>query len=472
MFQHQHAEWIAAQIDSRYSPTQAEKYKRFIAPTRNPLRRVADLLSVTYLRPPRLTTPEKVEIAEQVLEACPDLYLSLAYIENATNGIADIIAMPYYEESEDRIYVDAIPPHIVDIKRKRCSVEELRIKDFKDKDLDRIWRRLKSGEWVWADVSTKKTRGRKAGPIWRPTGLGKIPPFVWYSIDPVRSIEEWSAYKILDLVNGTIQIGEIEAFHDSTNLLKSFRQPYAKNGEDIMAARDTGEDADGPGDLTIGYDNVIMGELGALELADPNDPFMATIQNMEADLAASRGISRGSYFQISQGKEQASTITEELRQRSKQQIKIFRFFEGQLHPILIALLNKYRGRNYDPHTRLAIDYFSPEEANDPKYSLEVLKSRIELGVGKRTEYVFKNNPEMRTHAEAVEYCDEADAEREIWMERMAKRNSPKDPTDPAQDPATNGAQGKGAAGPMNPNSVKYQQDENDARSAQPAITGA
>lgn len=462
IYRHRHGDLIQRQLSGRYDAATVAKYWNFIEPTRNPLRRISELMSVTYLRPPRLSTPDDPQAAVDIINYCPDLYVTLALVERITNAIGEIFVVPYWDKIQERVFLDLFPPHMVDVELRRCAVESVTIDGYNGEKTKRTWRYSDDGKIQFKDTSENK-RSKEA---WQ-TSEFKNFPVVWVSLNPSHSLEKWAVSEIVDLVNGTLQIGEVECFHNSTNMLKSFLQPYAKDGEALIAARETGESSDMGAEVRIGYDAVLPAELGTIQLADPNDPFLATIQRFEADLAASRGISSQAYYQQAPGKDQSDTITEELRQRWRKTTKLFALYEREIHPILLELINTYANKSYDPKMRIDVDYFSPEEANDRSGALDTLKKGIELGVDNRVDFVFKDHPEILTREEAVAYCDENDAQREMWMERMAARNSPKDPTEPANDPAVNGAQGKGAAGPLNPNSLEYQQDANDARSAQP-----
>lgn len=459
IFLHDHTDLIKGQIRARYTDAQVDKYAPYVNPTRNPLRRCAELQAVMYQRSPRITSPDNEQIALDIIDYTPDLYQTLAYAQKMAFAVGDLFIVPYWDPNAEKVRLDLLPPHITEVTMERSTVKSISFKKFAG-NRTRNFSRITEGEG-YAYYQDRDAKGKLIGQA-KPMEIEGVFPVVWVSVNPVHSICTWSTSEIIDLVNGTIQVGELEAFHDSTNILKSFKQMYHEDTS--LADPGTGEGVETM-QVDMGAQTVISGRIGAEYMADPDDPFLETIQRIEADLAATRGISSITYHQGQANKDEANTTTDELRQRWRKQVKVFEPYERQLYKVILAVLNSKAGKNYDLDSRINIDYFEPEELDDYGKALDNLTKEIALSISTPPKFLYKYNPGIRTTEEAEDVVQENVDWRDKWSRQMSAGNISKDPLKPSEDPTVNGAQGKGASGPQNPRSMQFQQEENDGRSS-------
>ena len=117
---HDQAGMVMAKIYSRFDLATADMYLRHLCTVQNPLRRIADLLSVTYMIPVARDSgngPLNAAVRDHV----PLLDVALDEIEKMKHGIADAFCVPYWDEDEKQVMFHLYPPHEWDTVRKANS---------------------------------------------------------------------------------------------------------------------------------------------------------------------------------------------------------------------------------------------------------------------------------------------------------------------------------------------------------------
>jgi len=445
IFENAHGNLVESQMTRRYTPRVAQKYTRWVKPTENPLRQIAIQKSVLYRRPPKLEFKKYPELSRILQEKINNLWSNREYNQQLTNGVGDFFSLLHYNEVTKKINVTLIPPHLVDVQMKNGEVtkytilfseDEARVCDFymvgQTKDgMDY------TGAWYKIDPRDRTQQKIEINPI----ALDGLSPLIWYSVRPSKSeIDKWAYDEIEDLTRGTLQIGELEAFHNKMAYLKSFKQATVK-AQEISAAEGTvGLQSI---ELPIGPDEVITMEISSVALADAANNFLMMIKEQTTMLAQKHGISTEIHYSEITDDKHHEGKSELLRKIQEAQIKSFRDSDIQFFKVCVALLNKHENTEYNIDEVVPIiDYISPTEFLDKTKELEALRAGIELGVDSRVDFIYAHNAEIATRAEAEDRAEQYDEDRAEWVKISRALNAPADPADGAgQSPQENGAMG-------------------------------
>ena len=435
-------------------------------PTRNPLRRIAQAQSVLYARPPRLySTPDTA--ARAIRKYVPNLYPTLEEVQTLTCALADVFVWPYWDDIDEVVKLQIVPPHLVDVKmddNNPLTVAALRVQTEPRSRLNntgkyRVWTR---DTW-WDSTSDADDWDKiKRGDIVNANPLGVI-PVVWFKLRPVMSARVWGIWSNQDLINGTLEIGEMETLHNKVNYLRSFRQ--ASINADQLEPGNRPKD----NEVQVAPDTVLPYKIESTALADEADQFIETINALEISLAASRGISAKSYYRQAVGEGELDNESNELKRHWSKQIKVFNEQEKALYRLIALLINKNTAETISTDTVYRVDYIEPVEIADPNEALTALKSGIELNITSIEDYIYKTQPEYETIEEVRSKIEEIMDSRIKVMTYLREHNMPSDPTQLGSDPEQNGANGpKLVQNAFDNNSIEYNNKPNDARGVRPS----
>ena len=354
IYQGDYAKHVRLRLQSRVTGETLSKYAPYISPRHNILRRIAEVLAVVYRRPPRRYSKPKGAV-DTLRRFLPDFDLLLDRISKLTFALADVFVMPYWDDENSRIYLDIVPPHMIkSVEYYRSSIRSVTVSQEIG---DVVY--YADGRFEIVESALDGTRVVKES---GDTGLGAL-PFARFSLEPRDYLSPWGIYANSDLIEGTLEIGILEAYHGYTSYLRSFRLPTISADELERSGRAT------PPEVEIGPDTILNYSIDPVELADPADQFWDSIVKQVEDLAASRDISPTIMFRKVQKLDEVKAASEELRNRWESQVKIFRGAEGALLDIIFALLRregKWSGSN--PSWR--IDYMLPSPVlSDPRQNL-------------------------------------------------------------------------------------------------------
>ena len=423
---HSHKSYISSLLYTRFDDDTAAMYLGFLSPVQNPLRRIANLLSVTYTMP-TYRTCDKDEIDEALHEFAPDVDTVLGEAERTKNGMGDSFVVPFWNERRKRISFNVYPPHRWDVKYLADGTLDYY-------EFDETIRYYTDG------TITRKGKGDQ----WESKqNLFGVCPVVWFRLNPYAS-SIWSIEQIKDLIYGTAEIGLSECLNNLGEYYRSFKQPFLINQGETAMSKDMALKS-----LRIGADTLLARQIGTVDLADPANPHYDQIRKKIIDLAATRGISDGAYFNETRIKnaEDAAIFTPELRKIWRETIKYQLEPERDLLKAIIAILAYYKVGSVtraDVDLLWRVDYREPvPEGVAPLTSLEILRNGIELGVDNAEDYLMRMDRECVTRAQArAKILDNAEV-RAAVNELMIERNTSGDPSEAAENktPQENGADG-------------------------------
>ena len=425
IYQNDYDSHILKRLTRRMSPETVEKYRTYIAPRHNVLKRVAEILAVVYRRPPRrYSQPEDAK--DYLKRYVPDLDLVLDEVSKLTFALTDVLVAPYYDDDEGMIKIDIVPPHLVyEVEYFRSTLKSVTIQQ------GRLFVRY------YADgtyVELEQTRGMELEVVnTGDTGLDMM-PLVMFSLTPRSYRKPWGIRDNNDLIEGTVEVGILEAYHGFTSYLRSFKLPTMSAAELEASGRAT------PPELDVSPDTLVTYDLKALELADPADQFWQSITKQVEVLAASRDISPTIMFRRVSKVDEAAAASEELRNRWEAQVKVFRGAEGKLLNLIFRILQQEGiWRSDTPEWR--IDYMLPSPVlSDPQKNLDVLEKGIKLGVDSPAQFLLREQPDLRSEKEAWEVINKNIEDRARLVKEMRALNMPADPTQVGNDPRVNGIQ--------------------------------
>lgn len=433
IFNNDYKDLVIMLLNSRYKPEIVnESLARYVYPTKNPLRRIALAQSVLYTRPPRLqTTPEWV--AEEIGKYCPDMYLYMSQLQALCLGVGDALAWPYFDTAEKNIKIQIVPPHLVDVHYRLMGQAAIRVRIG-----DQKWRIWTTDFWFDSDEDPEKWWIPKKNQKTTKLYYG-IPLVLFQSKKPyiiTKDDDAWNVFDNIDLINGTLQVGEAETLHNKGLWLRSFRQVSADTSR-----ADTGAEPKN-NELKIAPDTVLNFPLNSTALADEAGQFYKAIREIEVDLAASRGISTKSYYRDIVNETEIMSVSEELRQRWYGQVSIFNYYEIKLLKVIANLLNKdVKGMNIPADTEYSINYVMPANFTSKMKQLEELEKGIELLETSIEEFLYVNNPEFRNMEEVKKYLEENKESRIEVITTLRELNEARNPAYPGNSPEANGAMG-------------------------------
>lgn len=435
-------------------PGNYDKYEKYVSPERNILKRISSLSSVMYQRPPWRRANNK-QAVDLVNEYCTQINRKLAQAESMTHAIGDMFIMPYWDDMRKRVDYELISPDAVEVSVKRSSIEWIQVTQVIDdkKVLHRYYsdgtvKQLnKNDKWVEIDSIFK---GKNVNPV------------VWLSLRAPTEHYPWAIGEVRDLVNATIGAAIQETYRNRGHFLRSQRIP---NLRDPAALAEAGRNASADNSLPTDQDTILVGDFSALSLSDEDDKFLESIRADIADAAASRGISQQNYNRTFTNTNQLNAVSEELRIRWRQNRILFADAEKDLLKCSLILINKYTPENVDIDTKWTIEYLEPLPAvDDPQKALKVLDDGIQMGTDNAVAFLMRNNPDINTEKEAIDYIEKNIEIRAKMVEQMRELNAPADPKDAGQTPEQNGASGPlVVSAPIDPNSNRNTQESNNVR---------
>jgi hypothetical protein len=405
VYQHDHAEWIYRLLVHRFDDHTAEFYKMFTNPVQNPLRRIAQLLSVTYTTP-TYRTSGYAATDRAIRRFVRGLDPALEKAEEYKNATGDAFVIPYWSVAEKCVRFHVVSPSYCDVETDETGGIIAYI--YNDKRLlpDGTYQEKdKRGDWGSSQDS----------------GLD-VAPIAWFRLDPYSELI-WSANEIKDLVLGTLEIGLSESINNVGEHFRAYKQPFLSGPSDGTAPKRAAAG------MRLGQDIILEREIGTVDLADPTNPQYDAIRKKISDLAATRGISDKTYFaqaRISNA-EDAAVFTPELRNRWRKSIKYQLDPERQLLTAVVGLINKWNGSDLKIRPDgYVIDYREPiPELESPGAALNVLKLGVESGVDSAVEYVMRHDQEVVTREDAMEkikmYAEDTAEVNRLYIEHNIPR---------------------------------------------------
>ena len=373
--------YVSAIINKRHESQEAISINSYNSPTRNALRKCANIQSVLYDHPPRRSVYKHPELTAFFKNGIDSLDLVLDEVSGLTIGIGDFFVAPYFDKSSKKIYLDTIAPAGVDVKQSRGKVISITI------PLENNTR----CEW-FAD-GTFETRNHKDEVVDKGDSELGVLPIAWFRLNPANRQDIWSIQQQEDLISGTILIGVEEAYLRRNSYLGSFKQKVSTGGTTPVGEGN---------DIGVSPFTVLGRPIEAVDLADPANPFLNTIQKIEADLLKTRGISTLMIDGVASSDE-VVTVSAQLKSFWTKSIKIFSKPERDLLRICMSLSNHYLSTSYDLNTNIVIDYTEPGINEDTKsQSLDNLEKSIKLGVGSPVDYILTHCPDVQGPVEALE----------------------------------------------------------------------
>lgn len=405
IYQHDHVSILYSLINNRFDHDTAEFYRHFTNPVQNPLRRIAQLLSVTYTTP-TYRTSGYAATDRAVRRYVRGLDPALEKAEEYKNATGDSFIVPYWSEIEKCVRFHVLNPSLIEVEvddtGSTKSIDYNGLRFYQD---GRYSTKNKDGEWT-APIDSGLT----------------VCPIVWFRMDPYCG-EVWSVQAVRDLVLGTLEIGVSEAMNNSGEHFRSYNQTFLKS--DMT----DGQRAAAMKSIDLGPEVMSSREIGTVQLSDPSNPQYDAIRKKISDLAATRGISDKTYFaqaRISNA-EDAAVFTPELRNRWRKNIKYQLDPERQLLTAVVSLINKWTDTELKirPDGYL-IDYREPiPELESPGAALDVLKKGVESGVDSAVEYVMRHDQEVVTRDDAMEkikmYAEDTAEVNRLYIERNIPR---------------------------------------------------
>ena len=406
-------------IDSRLKEIHTneiyQEYYKYINPTRNPVKRIAEILSVTYLKAPRryIKASNKAFVNNIIRNNIKNLNQILREVEKQINVIGDCYLRPYMNEKEDMVELEVIPAYLVKPAYDRSTLLSLRVYDEKGNSI--IY--YNDGTFEELNVSGKAIKERTQSKV-------DYLPIVHFAISPTDEKHPTNISDNQDIYNATLQIGLLETYLSRVNYLRSFRQPKAST-EEIAGATGTNQ-----ADLTISPSSVIPYDLDTVELASPSDEYLSGIRELEIDASGSRGISSDMYYKkINNGSE--DVITNELRQYWFKSIQTMRTGEQELLRLCVDLylLNTgkaFKAFKFKPYDYI-IDYIEPiPELMNPLNAQKVLSNDIKLGTDNVVDYLLRTNPDIPDEKTALKLIEKNINMRAKMVEKMRELNMPAD----------------------------------------------
>lgn len=400
-----------------------EAYSKYIAPQRNVLRKIVDLLSVSYKTPvQRRFKNEKLN--KYLKEKVENLDPVMNTVEKMIRLFGDIFLMFYHSKQENKIKTFIIFPHSVDIKANLNDLEYIEylstVPEYPDAKKERFY------------FDGRREILDKNGVILKQEKLLTRSPVVWFSVGVNKN---WAINDQLDILNGQIEIGVNETYHSFTSFLRSFKQLIRK------PSPDNPEDKS----VVVGPNKLIDGEFTTLDLADVSGQYLETIRMTEKDLAGSRGISALSYYEGNEGTDKFNGITQELKFRWSESTLQMRLFEKSAAPALISMINYSFQENFDLEEELIVD-FQPNYStlDDDIKLMDYLEKAVKLGVDDPVEIIKRRNPDLTTE-EAEERFQYYLKRRRIYLEMLSQGNTTAE-LQGTLSPEENGAMGKASVG--------------------------
>jgi hypothetical protein len=413
IYKNKHEQIIYNRMKYRYERIWDE-YKPFINPALNPLKRIADIKSNLYQKSPvrrvddgsvAKDSPGNKFIREQVISVNP----TLNYANQLHHVQGNPVLWPIYIKQQDKILLRLCPSHEIgltlgadyqyDIVAYLPELDGMYAVSFFDEGLNQ---------------RVQKFCGYEGGKLtFKETAILGLPIFV--SSRPYTQ-EIWEIFDMLDLLRGTLRIGEKESFDERVDFFKSFRQLVA-------TAPNTGSSKLSD-EISVSPTSIIETDAGLdyLELASNDLQYQEGIDKQCASYAAMRGVSSLLFWGNFQSKEQQLAISSEIVKHWEHQKDIWYDIEKNLWKSVFQLavnndMLPKKAAKWNVETAFASP--NPLE-DDPTVSLTLFTEKEKLGMTNILDRIIQDNQNINSRDEAMKfYLDNI----EIYGESMKMRRA-------------------------------------------------
>jgi hypothetical protein len=402
---------IREQLNLRYSiETLFPGWENWITATINPLRRVADILSLVYTKPPDRTAFEygsdsensnNKKKLEDLINRCSDFNRSLHFAEKLVHGPANPVIWPHIiSRSGKNTFVKserARKLNDLKIKLRVISSHLTEISPAADYQYDIIsyWSDL--GIWS-CSIFEKDENKRKQ--YWYDVEKDDVIPAldlaapVFISESGYQGVDFWEYHNNIPLGSATINCAEKELFSEHVAYQKSFKQPIDNSPND--------PEAEIPEVQAIGPNRVLAGSLVFEDLVDKDLSFEEMLEKKAAIAARAKNVSTAVFFGEKNNYESAKTLQFEKLQHFEQQLLIWQEVEKELFVNIIndlAIPFSMLPASSKDWT-IATNFREPLTVLEPSKRIEIFKEKEKLGATNIYQYIREENEQVNSDEKA------------------------------------------------------------------------
>ena len=421
VYNHSHTLLIKDNLRSRYQHAWKD-LDRFINPTLNPLKRVANIKAQTYSRPPVRRTANK-SLQRLLSVNAKRINIAMSHACKLLNATGNVCIWPVLGTRGGLpVVLDLIvvPAHNTWLTENYNDYKYDVVSKYKDYYLVSVY----TGESVDHERETYCVHksNKKA-----PSPFAAICEPIWVSIEDAPFGDPRTVAPIMDLIIGTLDIGQMEAFSAKVMYLKSFKQMQTTNGEKVNVDK-----------LEASPHTLWPENVDAIDLVDKDFAFEEYIQQKAVDLAGQHGVSKVAVTGDYKDQQSWVSVSQELLHHWEEQIELWKYVEEQMWNNIQATDLFADEAGVQPvFTMFQAPYPSLQ---DPKVEWELHREKVKNGIETTTDRMMREHPELTGP-------EEADAMWEANLRRHAVQvNLMRDLNLSADDKIGNTPQENGALG--------------------------
>ncbi len=425
IYMHKHDAILKAVLGFRYMKAWKDLDK-FIQPISNPLRKVANIKAKTYERPP-IRRAKNVELQKIFTNNAKRINAKLDYACKLLNATGNVCIWPVFMTKKDET-LGGLVPAVLDLIVVPAHKTFI-IPNYTDNKFDIICQYedyylisiLDESSFIRENFITKASRrlpkyNVKFVEIGNPVWVG----FQGCGFEKIRTVDH-----VRDLINGTIDVGIMEAMASKVTYLKSFKQMVQTDEERIKVDQ-----------LEASPNTIWPANIDTIDLADKDFGFENYIETKAISLAGNHGVSKIIYKGDFQSSDVWSSISEELLHHWEEQVELWHGVELELWENLQKMSLLYDGSDY--YEKVSIRFQSPfPSMRDPRTEWELHREKVKHGIESTIERMMMEHPDILTEEEAYvkwkenleQYAQEVNLYRSLNISLYGN------------DPATNGALG-------------------------------
>lgn len=400
IFTNNHKSLVISTLQSRYPNTYTDIIN-FTDPTLNPLRRVAEVKSVTYAKPPvRRTANPQLQIllnknSHKINRALDQACKVVNYAGNVV--IWPVVALENGEATNFQLLVSE--PHLCffapcyndlryDIVAKYQDyylISEY-VGDFAGDRRNYVLDSKGKETVIFADVGTP----------------------VFASLTETNFGLPRCVAPVNDLIFGTVALNIMEAFGEKSTYLKSFLQPVETDSENRTK----------PDRLVASPQVLWPASVDTISLANQNNFYEELIQQRNINLCGQHGLSKIISTGDFQNEQSFNTVSQELLYHYEQSIENFKYIEKQLWENVCDM----QLIDIKDHPAVYVRFTEPYPSmRQPKDKFELDREKVKAGIMSTYDQILEEHPELNSVEEAKAlhrsnleaFADETNMKREL-----------------------------------------------------------
>jgi len=393
IFNHQHTILIKDTLRIRYQHAWKDLDK-FVAPTLNPLKRVANIKSQTYARPPVRRTTNK-SLQALLSKNAKRINVAMSHACKLLNATGNVCIWPVLGTRGGLpVVLDilVIPAHDTWLTENYNDYKYDIVSKYKDFYLVSAY----NGESVDNERGTYCIHKTKKN---APSPFAQICEPIWVSLEDSLFGTPRTVSPILDLVTGTLDIGQLEAFSAKVMYLKSFKQMQNISDEKVSGGIDKLEAS--PHTLwPVGVE--------AIDLVDKDFAFEAYIENKAINLAGQHGVSKVAVTGDYQDQQSWLAVSQELLHHWEEQIELWKYVEERMWENIQTTELFMDDAGVAP---VFVSFQQPYPSlQDPGIEWDLHREKVKNGIETTTDRMMREHPELTGP-------EEADA---MWLANLTK----------------------------------------------------